>query len=203
VGTVAHSAATINATQQAVNAGKPAALYNTNPMQVLYANLPRYGFVKRFRLGEPVKVVITRGGRLYDIYVEQLVKRTSDGAWFIVETARHVLRPGATPVPQPTATPAPGPHPVLGVIHHTAADTVNIQKAIDAGNRADLFYLNPVKVMDHNLGQRGFKTPVQIQLPLKVLVNYGGRQYDVFLNQPAQKGENGVWVISSIGPHHA
>jgi hydroxymethylglutaryl-CoA reductase len=94
-----------------------------------------------------------------------------------------------------------GSHPTLGVVHHTAANTQAIQAAIDADKSSSMYYLNPIKVMDRTLGLRGFTTPVRVQLPLKVLVNYGGHQFDVLLTQPGQKGENGVWVISSILRH--
>jgi hypothetical protein len=170
-------------------------MYNTNPIQVLQANLPVYGFVNRYRLAEPVKIVITGGGKLYDVYEEQLVKRAPDGAWFIVETARH------TPVPAGTPTAPPTTQLKLGVVHHTSTATIAIQKSIDAGRPADLYYLNPIKVMDHNLGQYGFTTPAQVVLPLRIVVNYGGRQYDVLLTQPAVRGEKGIWVISSIQRH--
>lgn len=168
---------------------------------MLEANLPIYGFVNRYRIAEPIKIVITQGGQLFDVYQEQLVKRTADGAWFIVETARHKAAPGATPVPHPAPTSAANSRIKLGVVPHTSAATVAIQKSIDADQPADMYYLNPIKVMDHNLGQYGFTTPVQVQLPLKVVVNYGSRQYDVFLTQPARKGENGIWVISLIQRH--
>lgn len=176
-------------------------MYNTNPIQVLEANLPVYGFVNRYRIAEPVKIVITQDGRLYDVYEEQLVKRLPDGAWFIVETARHTAAAGATPLPARTPTSPPGARLKLGVVHHTSAATIAIQKSIDADRQTDMFYLNPIKVMDHNLGQYGFKTPVQVFLPLRVLINYGNRQYDVLLTQPATRGENGIWVISTIRRH--
>jgi hypothetical protein len=202
LGLIPHSAAAIATLQKQVAAGNKAALYNTNPIQVLEANLPKYGFIKRYRIAQPIKVVITSGGRLYDIYLEQLVKRAPDGAWFVVETARHVAGFGATPVPHPTAAPAVSGQPKLGVIHHTAASTKAIQSSIDAGQPASMYYLNPILVMDHNLRAGGFKTPVQVQLPLKVLVDYQGRQYDVLLTQPGLKGAKGIWVISSIQIHH-
>lgn len=203
LGVILHSAAAIAALQGQVTAGKTVYLYNTNPIAVLEANLSRYGFINRFRIAQPIKIVIVNNGRLYDIYLEQLVKRTFDGAWFIVETARHAPGIGATPVPHANATPLAGPAPKLGIVHHTAASTAAVQSSIDAGQGIDAYYLNPILVMDHNLGAEGFKTPVQVQLPLKILVNYQGKQYDVLLAQPAQKGEKGIWVISSITRHHA
>lgn len=202
LGLIPHSAAAIASLQKQVAAGNKAVLYNTNPIQVLEANLPKYGFVKRYRIAQPIKVVITSGGRLYDVYLEQLVKRAPDGAWFIVETARHVAGFGATPVPHPTAAPVTAGQPKLGVVHHTAASTRAIQSSIDADQPASMYYLNPIQVMNHNLGASGFKTPVPVQLPLKFLVDYQGSQYDVLLTQPAEKGVKGIWVISSIQRHH-
>lgn len=193
---ITHTAAEVSAIQKQVRAGNARYLWYTNPIQVLEANLPRYGFVGRYRIPQPIKIVVSGSGRLYDIYLEQLVKRAPDGAWFIVETARHTVGIGVTPVP--TAT---GPHPTLGVFHHTAASTQAIQAAVDADKAASMYYLNPIKVMDRNLGQYGFKTPVQVVLPLKILVNYAGRQYDVLMTQPGEKGETGIWVISSIQRH--
>lgn len=171
---------------------------------MLAANLPRYGFVGRFRLAEPIKIVIMSGRTPYDIYLQQLVKRSPEGAWFIVETARHVTGYSAAPGAKPTFTPVSrAGNPKLGVVHHTAVSTRAVQDGVDGDNRGLIYALNPIKVLAHNLGQLGFKTPVQITLPLKFLVNYRGKQYDVLLTQPVKKGEKGVWIISSIQRHRA
>jgi hypothetical protein len=152
-------------------------------------------------------------------------------------TATATPKPGptGTPAPGPTGTPAPNgatptPTPVSGTpttptaggvktgeITHPQAQIQAIQQGANRGQPQYTFYLNPVKVVQHNLPAYGFSPPITLVSPSSataptptpttnsqglpqvfVVVKYQSKNYTIYLDQPVQKGPKGVWVIITI-----
>lgn len=139
-------------------------------------------------------------------------------------TATPKAGPTGTPKPGPTGTPRPGPTATslaaavkTGTIGHPRASLLSLQGQVNSGDAAVAYYTNPVAVVQHNLPMYGFKagqytiksppasptpTPYTGQVnnrPLvKAVVAYAGKDFDVFVTQPVQRGPHGIWVIITI-----
>lgn len=133
--------------------------------------------------------------------------------------------PGPSPTPGgPTATPSgatatPGGSALkTGIITHPTADIDNIQRQVNRKNAAVMYYLDPFQVVQHNLSAYGFSSFTIVQpatppaatptpytnaqhLPqVRIIVQYQGQRYGIFLDQPVQQGAGGIWVIIAIRP---
>lgn len=197
------SPATARAIQQQADAGNPSATYFRNPVALLYHNLPGYGFRGGFTIDQPLVLTVRYAHKGYDVHLRQLAQKGRNGAWFITGVALHAgaLPPAPTPKPGSPATPVPGAAPRLGPVPHTAAAVKTIQSQVTAGSAAYVYYLNPVAVLEHNLGQEGFTLPVSIVEPIVITVTYGGKKYDIVLQQPVKQGVTGIWITREIRLH--
>lgn len=140
--------------------------------------------------------------------------------------------PTGTPRPGPTATPKPAPTSTAkpqataatpgvktGSFAYPAGQSQATQRAADAGNPADMYYLNPFQVIKKQLPQNfGFSaghvtvispspppqptpTPYNNQqgLPeVKITVQYQGKRYLIVLDQPETQGQKGIWIMYKI-----
>lgn len=143
-------------------------------------------------------------------------------------------RPGptATPRPGPTATPKPAPTSTVkpaatssptgvktGTFNYQQSQLQALQRAANAGNPGDTYYLDPFKVIAKQLPQTyGFTagtvtvvspppppqpTPTPYAnaqgLPeVKITVQYQGKRYLIVLDQPETQGPKGIWIIFKI-----
>ncbi|HZS93350.1 MAG TPA: hypothetical protein VFA78_01000, partial [Chloroflexota bacterium] len=130
---------------------------------------------------------------------------------------------GATPTATPnsgstpTATPKAASGLRIGKIAHPKSQIDQYQSGANAGNSQYTYYTDPYKVVQTNLSQYGFTgsftivqpaatpTPTPytnaIGLPqVRFIVQYNGKKYGIFLDQPVQKGPKGIWVIIAIWP---
>ena len=132
-----------------------------------------------------------------------------------------------TQAPSPTPTPSLTPIPTvvglsLGYVHRSPARIQQIQSNASAGQPGYKSYLSPVKSLQYNLQSYGFTgqwrviqppqpsaTPTVSPRPYtapdgtpaeKFIVSYQGHTYEVILEQLAQHGTGGVWLIWQVGP---
>ena len=135
--------------------------------------------------------------------------------------------PTPTPSPTPTATPSLTPIPTvvglsLGYVHRSPARIQQIQSSASSGQPGYKIYLIPAKSLQYTLPSYGFTgqwriiqppqpsaTPTAAPNPYiapdgtpaeKFIVSYQGHTYEVILEQLANHGPGGVWLIWQVGP---
>jgi cytoskeletal protein RodZ len=139
--------------------------------------------------------------------------------------AKPTPTPTSTPVPTPTPSLTPIPTVTglsLGYVHRSQAKINQIQASASAGQQGYQFYLSPVQTLGETLQSYGFtgtwsvispsqpsatptvtattyKSPSGIPAQ-KYIVQYQGHTYEVILEQLAQRGPKGIWLIWQVGP---
>ncbi|HEV3310756.1 MAG TPA: hypothetical protein VG815_09580 [Chloroflexota bacterium] len=144
-----------------------------------------------------------------------------------VVSPTHAATP--TKPPKPTATPTPSLSPIptvvglhLGYIRRSQTKIQQIQAEASQGQLGYKVYLTGVQALASTLQSYGFTgnwqiiqpaqpspTPTIIAKPYvtrggipaeKYIVRYQGHTYQVILEQLAQKGPGGIWLIWQVGP---
>lgn len=202
LGVIPQSPSTERTIQRLADTGRASALVYRNPIAVLHQNLPGYGFRGPFTIDQPIVVPIRSRGKVYDAYLKQLAKKGTGGAWFITAIEPAGVKPAKNATPGP-ATPTPPNTPHVGLIPHSPSQITTVQTRAAAGDKAYVYYLNPIAVVERNLGGYGFAIPAPLVEPLKLRVSYRSAKYDVTMVQPVTKGVLGIWVVSRIGRHTA
>jgi hypothetical protein len=127
----------------------------------------------------------------------------------------------------PTATPAgtavsigtPASSPRTGNITYPATVVSAIQQGANRHDPNYTFYLDPRQVVMQDLPVLGYPSGFTIVKPAappaptatpftdasgrpetQFVVQSGGKNYTVILNQPSQHGASGIWLITTINP---
>jgi hypothetical protein len=143
-----------------------------------------------------------------------LLAAISAGAFF----ATHPDALGATHTASSTATPsvpATGDTVLMGGISYPPNKVSQVQQAAKRGNTRFSYYLDPRQVVRRDLPLYGFKGGFTIISPpprpvatpytnsagqpeIQFVVKYQGQKYQIILNQLAQQGAKGIWLITAI-----